>query len=441
MRIAASLLLATALTAPAVALASGSALRDDLAAMDVTLSWSDEREEADGIALADAVIMGDRLQIEAEQLLYDPDTGEVTLTDVRFIDRRGETAAEASAQELIAQDAQSFHLVNETEICGSEATDDLHATMTEMRGLTVIPEQQSESRMGAERFAMDRVVARSRVAADGSCVTFDEAQIQGVTSVSPAGDTATIEAIDMRAAFDGQSAAAFDFDLRNLTATDAGGRAVASFGRMAISTNVTGDIPQSVPTDPGRAFDMLLRTSGTHDIEIRDLFVETPEEFGGDEMRGHIVARFAHNAEAIDTLLDIDVQGLARLNLDLGLVVQPEGTNGGLSAMLGDEPGLAAAERLAISRLRFSAADLGAVDIAEQNAGMGRDEIMAQLRRQLGRLPQPLIEPTTSFAEAVLDGGAGFRAEPPQPVALTQIIMTGMLQPQMLGSILAISAD
>lgn len=310
-----------------------------------------------------------------------------------------------------------------------------------MRGFTVTPDSDSARQVGAERFSTERVVLRSRVAADGACVTFDEAVMEGLTSMSPGGDTATAERVSLRANVDGVNAAAFDFELLNLSAFDRTGRSVATLGRMAFATDVTGELPESVPTDPGEAFDLLLRTSGTVDLEFRDLFLETPEELGGGSMSGHVVARIQLDENAIDAELDTDIQGLARLQLDLGLRVLPEGETGGLSAMMGDVPGLAAAERLAVTRLRVSAADQGAVDIAEQTVGMGRDALLERLRRQLAVAPQALVEPTMSFAEGVLAGGAGFRAEPAQPVALTQIVMTGMLQPNMLGSILAISPE
>jgi hypothetical protein len=441
MRLAASLFLVTALTAPSVALASVASLKEDLAAIEIELTWSAEREEADRVALTDPVITGDRLRIEAEHLLYDESTGGVTLVDARFFDRREAKGTQASAGELIARNVRSFHLVNQTEICDPRVDRDHSPAMIEMRGFTVTPDHQAARQVGAERFSMERIVLRSRVADDGSCVTFEEAAMEGVTSVSPGRDTATIESITMQADFDGRDTATFDFELLNLTAFDPSGRSVASLARMAVSTNVTGDMPESLPTDPGAAFDLLLRTSGNVDLEIRDLYFDAPPELGGQELRGHVVARLSLAEDAIDTELDFDIQGLARLHLDLGLQLLPEGQAGGLSAMMGDEPGLAAAERLAITRLRFSAADQGAVDIAEETAGMGREKIMAELRRRLAVAPQSLVEPTMSFVEAVLDGGAGFRADPPQPVALTQIIMTGMLQPNMLASILAISPE
>ena len=441
MRLAASLFLVTALTAPTVALASVTSLRDDLAAMDVILSWSEERQEGESTALTGAILKGNRLHVTADHLLYDERTGTVTLTDARFIDRRGETGAEASAGELIAQDVRSFHLLNQTDICDPREALDLSPATTELRGFTVVPDPRSTRHMGAERFSMDRLMVRSRVADDGSCITFDEAAMEGVTSMSPGGDTATIESISLRGDFDGTSAAAFDLELLNLEGFDPSGRQIATLGRVSISSNMTGDLPESFPTDPNKIFDLLLRTSGDLDLEIRDLYFEAPDELGGQELQGYVVARFHHAEDVIDTELDIDIQGLARLQLDLGLKVLPQGEGGGLSAMMGDEPGLAAAERLAITRLRFSAADQGAVDIAEQTAGMGRDEIMATLRRQLTVAPQSLLEPIMSFAEGVLDGGAGFRAEPAEPVALTQIMMTGIMQPNLLGALLAISPE
>jgi len=441
MRLAASLLVVTALTIPAVALASAAALQDELAAMDIQLSWSGEHQEAGRDALTAPTITGNRLRIEAEQLLYDQDTGIVTLIDARFLDQRGENDAQASAGEVIAQDVGSFHLVNETENCDPSATADLIPAVTEIRGLAVVPGQPSARRMSAESFSMERLVVRARVAADGSCITFDDAAMEGVTSMSPGGDTATIETVTLRTAYDGSNAAAFDLDLRNLAAFDKTGRSVASLGRMAFATTITGELPDSFPRDPGAAFDLLLRTSGNLDFEMRDLFLEAPDELGGQEMRGHAVARLRHGEEAIEADLDIDIKGLARLGLDLELKILPGDGSGGLSAMLGDQPGLAAAERLAVTRLRLAAADQGAVDIAEQTTGMGRDEILARLRAQLAVAPQVLVEPIMSFAAEVLDNGAGFRADPPQPVALTQIMMTGMLQPNMLGTILAISPE
>ena len=441
MRLAAYLFFVTALTAPTVGLASVTSLQNELAAMDVNLSWSEERQEAGRAALTEPVIRGNRLRIEAEHLLYDQDTGIVTLIDARFLDPRGATDAQASAGEFIARDVRSFHLLNETDICDPRATSDLIPAMTEMRNLTVVPGRPATRRMSAERFSMERLVVRSRVAADGACITVDDAAMEGVTSMSPGRDTATIESITLRVAYDGSSAAAFDLDLRDLAAFDPTGRPVASLGRMAFSTNVTGDLPDSFPRDPDAAFALLLRTTGSLDLEIRDLFLEAPDELGGQEMRGHVVAQFRHGEEAIDTELDVDIQGLARLHVDLGLKILPADAGGGLSAMLGDQAGLAALERLAVTRLRFSAADQGAVDIAEQTAGMGRDAILARLRGRLAMLPQSLLEPTMSFAAGVLDGGAGFRADPAQPVALTQIMMTGMLQPNLLASILAISPE
>jgi hypothetical protein len=438
MRLAASLFLATALTAPSVALASGASLRSDLAALDVALSWSEEREAGELVALSDPVIRGDRVQIEAEHLLYDRSTGEVTLADARFIDRRGANGTTASAGEMVADSPQAFRVVNKTEVCAPGHDGEFNPATIELRGFTVIPDPEVDGRMGAESFAMERLTVRMRVADDQSCVTLDEASILGVTSKSPGGDTATIETISMRSDMDGDSTAAFDFEMRNLTAFDPAGRTVASLGRMAVSTNVTGDFPETLPRDPRRAIDLLLRASGTVDLEISELFAEAPEELGGQTFRGHVVARLHSDDDAIDAELDIDISGLARLRLDLGLQVLPEGETANLSAMLGDIPGLAAAERLAVTRLHLSAADQGAVDIAEQTTGMGREDILTQLRGRLAVVPPPLIEPTMSFAEAVLDGGAGFRAQPAEPVALTQIMVTGMLQPNLLGSILAI---
>src|SRR5690606_38917478 len=94
-------------------------------------------------ALSDPVIRGSRLRIDADHLLYDERTGEVTLVDARFIDRRGKTGAQASAGEVIARDVRSFHLVNETDICDPRAVGELEPAMTEMRGFTVTPDSDS----------------------------------------------------------------------------------------------------------------------------------------------------------------------------------------------------------------------------------------------------------------------------------------------------------
>jgi hypothetical protein len=435
----APLLFATALTAPSVAFASVATLRADLSAMNLQLSFSEEREEAGQAALSDPVITGSRLRIEADHLLYDDSTGTVTLIDARFHDPDEEVGAQATAGEVVARDARSFHLANETELCDPQAEVELSPAHTEIRGLTVTPDEVPERRASAESFAMEQVVLQTQVAADGACIVLDEMAMQGITSRSPRGDTATIESVVLRSA-NGTDARTIDMELQNLTAVDPEGATVAQLGRMTLTGDVRGALPEQMPTDPGRALDLLIRTQGSFGLEMHDLFLEAPEELGGEEMRGHVVARFDNTGDAIDAEIDMDISNLAQMRLDLGLRVMAQAESG-LAAMLGDEPWLSAVERLAIARLHFSAADRGAVDIAEETAGVGREDILARVRARLSAAPQPLVGPITTFVEGVLDGGAGFRAQPAQPVALTQLMMTGMLQPTMLGTVLNITAD
>ena len=441
MRFAATLLLATALTAPSVALASADQLANDLSAMGIEIFADDASHEGSRVLLEAPVLTGERIEIRAERLVYDPRDDTVTLQNARFTELHNRSAAPGTATEMVVQGLDALRMVNELDVCDPRAVSDYQETRVELHGLTVVPDDVTARQMGAERFSGDRVTLKARFAADGSCMTFDELGMQGVTTLSAERDMATMEAITLRAAYDGERTAALDFEMRQLSAFTAAGDRVASVGRAALTFSAEGPLPQSMPLDLNAAFDILIQNQASFSFDMREIFLDASEEFGGQPMNGHAAIHLRHADGQIDADIDADIRGLARLRLDLGLQVLPESAAVGLSTMVGPVPGLAAAERLAITRLRFAAADQGFADIAEGATGVSREQTLAQLRQQLNAAPQPLIEPVMGFATGVLNGGAGFRADPAQPVALTQLVMTGMLQPGLLGSILAISAE
>ena len=441
MRFAATLLLATALTAPSIALASTNSLEGGLTERGIDLAWEGQFREGVREVYDAPVLTGSRMQIRADRLIYDPRDDTVALFNVRFTDLRSPSGAPATASEMQAQGIDTLRMVNGQELCDPRRPLDLLSASNELRGLNVVTDDVEARRMGVERFASDRVEMNMRIARDGSCMLIDELNLQGVSTFSAERDTATIASVSLRNAYDGKRAAAFEFELRELTAFTGTGELVGSLGGMAMALDGEGILPQAMPADLNAVFDILTRNRASFSFEMREIFFEAPPEHGGQPMRGHATIALRHADGQIDADIDADIRGLARLRLDLGLQVLPESQSTGLSSMMGPVPGLAAAERLAITRLRFSAADQGFADIAEGATGISREQTLMQLRQQLNAAPQPLIEPVMGFATGVLNGGAGFRADPPQPVALTQLVMTGMLQPALLGTILAISPE
>lgn len=418
--------------------ASPATLEALLQGQDLSLSWQGETIRDDVTVLHAPVMTGTRLRITADRLAHDEASGAIVFTAGHIHDVSApESGARVAFSEISFASADMLNVLSIDTLCqvfpgpvpvtGRVAFDDL--MITPIHGQITLP---------GERVTMGRGALALTVASDLSCMRIDRLSLSGVQLTGADRSIVALDDVTMEVVQESADAADMDLALGRVSAFDPDGRFVGAIERVTSSWQMRNIEPLTGQEGTEIIIERLMDLEINMMTRVDGLFIEADDPHLATALAGHFQVDLQQGGGEIDLAVDMDIRGLMRTSIDLGLTILPAGQALGLSQLIGDAPGLAYAERLALRRLAFSAEDRGSLTIMESVTGRSEAELMTRLRGLLSSMPSVVATPVAAFMEAVLRGGAGFTAQPDAPVSLPQAVMTAMLQPDRLGALLAI---
>ena len=425
------------------ATASVSSLASGLEAMGVDISFDRETSDASRIILDGVRFASEEMSARASRLIYLPENGAIQIQEL-ILGEPGQTDVETAIRTLTATSTSVFALIALPDGCAYDADLDPAVEHIDMQDIQLATGASSGNLIRPEMITIGRLEGSFQSARGDACIHYRSFSASDISVAGSDRSTLDIGSFDFSTSLSDPSRIQASSRLENVTAIDAGSGLMMRVG--ALHFEVEGEsIPEDVELldqlDSAAAIQILENLSATMSLSMDSFFMQMPPEADVQDISGDAQFTLVQRDGKTDIDLEMDIRNVLSMGASLGLEITPTGQSMGLAALLEDVPGMGLIERLALRHLTFSLEDRGAAEFSQSVSGIGPAEMLLELEASLSNVPKEASDAILAFARDALSGGAAMRAAPPQPVALTHIAMTGLLQPALLGSILAMDRE
>lgn len=422
--------------APAMALSSATDLPLKLEDYGLDLSYTEMTSRDGNILLRDAMLAGEGVLLVADLLAYAPDTGLLRMRDVR-ITRPGESDVVMVVTDVTSSSLSSLQWVLSPALCLAGEEIDPRAIQLTLDGVALRTSDAGLPGVPSEELRISRLNHSFHDSSDGSCRHMSAMAAEGITVRSADGAVLTIS--EAQYSSNRQSGADLDISLsaRDISSADTLNGASLSVSSLGLSVFIE-EYPSGLRSSGLEVLSAYLGTSsGSVAFDLDGLRIVEGTS-GSNMVSGDAMLKLDFDRAGLTYEADVSLPGYLSFSSSAGIdFTSGEGGNS-LSMLAGEVPGIELAGRLALREFDFALHDEGLLEILEPVSGYGPSQVRGQAESLTARMPAHISAPILEFITDIFQGGAALRAQPEAPISVTQVVMTGLLQPMMVPQILGL---